>query len=350
VDEARLAQFMEKVVGDLGSTFATLLAAFGDRLGLFKELGKGPASSDELAERAQISERYAREWLRAMAAAGYVEHDPSSDRYALQPEQALAFAAEGSPAFVGGVFQMIPEAIKPYEGIAEAFRTGGGVSQSAFGPAFWEGMERFSAIMYENELVPTWIPAMPDVEQQLSRGARIADVGCGSGRALIKLAEAFPESSYVGYDAFAGQLERARANAEQAGVGERVRFELLDVAEGLPGRFDVITTFDVIHDAVDPRGLLKAIRDALEPDGIYVMLDVRSADDPADNVGPIASMFYGFSIFYCMTTSLAHGGEGLGTLGLPEVKVRELAAEAGFSSVRNVPIDDPFDLLYEIKP
>jgi SAM-dependent methyltransferase len=351
VDEAKLEAFMGKLIGDFGGTMATMMATIGERLGLFKNLAEhGPATSSELAERANIDERYALEWLRAMASAGYLEHDAASERFTIPPEQALAFATESSPVFVGGVYQMLPEAFKPIDQLTEAFRQGGGVSQDAFGPAFWEGMERFTASWFENQLLQQWIPAMPDVEEKLKRGARVADVGCGSGRAVIKLAEAFPNSQFVGYDAFEGQLDRARANAESAGVGDRVRFELLDGAAGLPERFDVITTFDVIHDAVDPRGLLRAIHAALDPEGAYVLLEVNSADDPAENVGPLASMLYGFSVFYCMTTSLAHGGEGLGTVGLPEAKVRELSSEAGFSSVRRLPIEDPFSIVYEIKP
>jgi SAM-dependent methyltransferase len=351
VDDAKLEAFMGKLIGDFGGTMAMMMAAIGDRLGLFKELvQRGPATSAELAERAGIDERYALEWLRAMASAGYLEFDPGSERFTLPPEQALAFATEASPVFVGGALQMLPEIVGPFDRLLEAFSKGGGVSQDAFGPAFWEGMERFSASMFENQLLQQWIPEMPDVEEKLKRGARVADVGCGSGRALIKLAGAFPNSQFVGYDAFEGQFARARQNAEQAGVGDRVRFELLDAAAGLPEHFDVITTFDVIHDAVDPRGLLRAIHAALEPDGAYVMLEVNSADDPADNVGPLASMMYGFSVFYCMTTSLAHGGEGLGTVGMPEAKVRELSTEAGFSAVRRLPVEDPFSIVYEIKP
>jgi SAM-dependent methyltransferase len=351
VDDAKLQAFMGKLIGDFGGTMATMLAAIGDRLGLFRTLAaRGPATPSELAERASIDERYALEWLRAMAAAGYVEHDPASGRFTLPPEQALAFATEASPVSVGGVFQMIPEIATKFDLLTGAFREGGGVQQSEFGPAFWEGMERFTASWFENQLVQQWIPAMPDIEAKLEQGGRVADVGCGSGRALIKLAEAFPAAELVGYEAFEGQLERARANAGRAGVGDRIRFELLDVAAGLPERFDVITTFDVIHDAVDPRGLLKAIRAALEPDGRYVMLEINSADDPADNVGPLATMNYGVSVFYCMTTSLAHGGEGLGTVGLPEAKVRELSSKAGFSEVRRLPIEDPFSIVYEIKP
>jgi SAM-dependent methyltransferase len=351
VDEAKLEAFMGKLIGDFGGMMATMLGAIGERLGLFRNLAEqGPATSAELAERAEIDERYAIEWLRAMASAGYLEYDGASGRFTLPPEQALAFATEASPVFVGGMWQMVPDLLAPFDRLADAFRKGGGVPQDSFGPGFWEGMERFTASWFENQLLQQWIPAMPDVEQKLTGKARVADVGCGSGRALIKLAGAFPNSEFVGYDAFEGQLARARENAERAGVGDRIRFELLDAAAGLPERFDVITTFDVIHDAVEPRSLLRAIHAALEPDGRYVMLEVNSADDPAENVGPLATMLYGVSVFYCMTTSLAHGGEGLGTVGLPEAKVRELSTEAGFSAVRRLPIEDPFSIVYEITP
>jgi hypothetical protein len=129
-----------------------------------------------------------------------------------------------------------------------------------------------------------------------------------------------------------------------------VRFELLDAVGGLPGRYDIVTTFDVVHDAVDPRGLLRAIRAAVKDDGSYLMLEINCADRHEDNAGPLAAMFYGFSVFYCMTTSLAHGGEGLGTCGMPAAKVRELCAEAGFATVERVPIENPFNALYEIRP
>jgi 2-polyprenyl-3-methyl-5-hydroxy-6-metoxy-1,4-benzoquinol methylase len=351
IDQEKMQAFMGKLIGDLGGTMSAFLACLGDRLGLFKELTNGgPATAAELAQRTGLNERYVAEWLLGMASAGYVEYDRTSDRYALPPEHAPALAQEEGPFFVGGVLEMLPEFVRPIDQIAEAFRAGGGVPQSAFDPRVWEGMERFTASWVENLLVSQWLPAAPDVQAKLEAGATIADVGCGSGRALIKLAQAFPASRFVGYDAFPGQIERARENVERAGVADRVRIELLDVAAGVPETFDAITTFDVIHDSVEPERLLEAIRAALSPDGIYVMLEMNSSDDPHDNVGPISSMLYGASIFYCMTTSLAHGGAGLGTNGMPEAKVRELSLAAGFSSVRRLPIEDPFSILYEIKP
>jgi SAM-dependent methyltransferase len=241
---------------------------------------------------------------------------------------------------------MLPAMFSPLDRIVDSFRRGGGVAQDAFEPALWEGMERFSATYVENQLVQTWIPAAPELESRLRAGVRVADVGCGAGAAVIKLAQSFPASTFVGYDAFEGQLERARDNARRAGVAERVRFELLDASRGLPERYDVVTTFDVVHDAVDPDGLLRSIRAALDGGGLYLVVEVRSEDDPAANVGPLAAMFYGVSVFYCMTTSLAHGGAAYGTCGLPEAKVRELGLRAGFSEVERLPVEDPFNALY----
>ncbi len=162
--------------------------------------------------------------------------------------------------------------------------------------------------------------------------------------------ETFPNSRYVGFDPFGPAISRATANAAAAGVDDRVSFRQLDVIDGIPGHYDIITTFDVIHDMVNPRGALRAIRRALKPDGTYLLLDFNCKDKLEENMGPVSAMLYGFSIIYCMTVSLANGGEGLGTMGLPESKVRELCAEAGFSKVRPLPIDNPFNTLYEIKP
>ena len=178
----------------------------------------------------------------------------------------------------------------------------------------------------------------------------MADVGCGRGRGIIKLAQAFPQSRYVGYDNFGPTVARATANAREAGVPDRVRFEERDVSKGLPGQFDVITTFDVVHDAVDPLQLLQSIRRALRPGGVYVCLDINCSDKLEENVNPLGAMFHGVSVFYCMTTSLANNGAGLGTLGFHEAKVWELCEKAGFSSVRRVPLENPFNNLYEAKP
>jgi SAM-dependent methyltransferase len=176
----------------------------------------------------------------------------------------------------------------------------------------------------------------------------VADVGCGTGQALIALARAFPAITATGYDVHPASVEQARRAAAEAGLADRIGFQVLDAAAGLPEAFDVITTFDVVHDAVDPLGLLRSIRDALRPGGRYLCLEINCSDQAAANTGPIATLLYGFSVLYCMTTSLAEGGEGLGTLGLPEPVLRDLAVKAGFAQVRHVEMDNPFNSLYEL--
>lgn len=350
LDRARVEQFMGKALGDAAGLFAGVLAMVGDRLDLFRALADGgPASAAELAERAHVNGRYALEWLRGVHAAGYLELD-GDGRFVLPPEHAQVLAAEGGPFFLGGAYELTYGYLRPVDRVIEAFRSGGGVPQSAYPLETWDGMCRFSASFFDNLLVQHWVPAVDGLTERLEHGIRWADVGCGAGRAIVRLAEAFPKSTFVGYDAFDGQLELARKGAADAGVAERVRFEQLDASGGIPERFDVISTFDVVHDAVDPVALVKAIRDALADDGIYFLLEINSADDPAENVGPLATVMYGCSLLYCLTTSLAHDGSGLGTCGLPPAEVRELCRRAGFASVGRLPIEDPFNALYDVRP
>ena len=351
LDQAKLDQFVGKVLGDTSAMLVTLLAAIGDRLGLFKELAaSGPATSADLASRTGTNERYVREWLGGMATAGYITYDSATQRFNLPPEHMPALAHEGGPFFFGGVHEMLPALAGVLDQVIESFRRGGGVPQSAYDVHFWDGGERFTMGWFENLLTQQWIPAMPDVQAKLERGTLVADVGCGRGRALIKMAQVFPKSRYVGYDVFQPSVDRATANAKAAGVANQVSFHQLDASAGLPEQYDVITTFDVVHDAADPRGLLRSIRAALRPDGIYVCLDINCSERLEENAGPLGAMFHGFSVLYCMTTSLANGGVGLGTLGLHEPKVRELCEEAGFTAVRRVPMENPFNNLYEVRP
>jgi len=351
IDPARQEQFVGKVVEQISGTMTTLLAAIGDRLGLFKNLAEqGAATSTELASRTTLNERYLREWLGGMSSAGYLDYEGSTKRFSLPAEHAPVLAKENGPFFVGGIYQMLPAEIGVFDQVISAFRGGGGVSQSQYSEMMWDGLERFTSTWFENLLLQQWIPAMPEVKAHLERGCDAADVGCGRGRAIVKLAQAFPRSRYVGYDNFGPTVSRATANAREAGVSDCVRFEERDVSKGLPEKFDVITTFDVVHDAVDPLQLLQSIRCALRPGGIYVCLDINCSEKLEENANPLGAMFHGVSVFYCMTTSLANNGAGLGTLGFHEAKVRELCEKAGFSSVRRVQLENPFNNLYEAKP
>src|SRR2546428_2022882 len=218
IDSAKQEAFVGQVLANTSAAMATTLAALGDRLGLFKTLAAvGPATSVDIAAHAGIVERYAREWLGGMTSAGYVTYDAATRRFALPPEHAAALADEGGPMFFGGIYEMLLSASSVVDRIAEAFRAGGGVPQSAYDERFWDGMERFSGGWYDNSLVQQWLPAMPEVERKLRQGADVADGGCGPGRALIRLAQAFPESRYVGFDALSPSVERATAPAREGG-------------------------------------------------------------------------------------------------------------------------------------
>lgn len=351
LDMARTEAFFGKVMGDLSGMISSLLVGIGDRYGLFADLTRrGPATSGELAARAGIDGHYAREWLAAMASAGYLDYDAATRRFALPPEHAMVVSQEGSPFFVGGFFQQFRGLARIADRVADAFADGAGVPIGAYDGDWFEGMERNTSAWFDNFLVQQWIPAMPDVQAKLERGALVADVGCGRGRALIRLAEAFPRSQFVGFDLVAESIDRAAASAAAAGVADRVRFEQRNIEDGLAEGYDVVTAFDVVHDAAHPVAFLREIKRALKPDGIFVCLDFNSSEKIEENAGPVGTFLYGSSIVYCMATSLAAGGEGLGAAGLPESKVRQIGAEAGFASVRRVPIENPFNNLYELRP
>lgn len=344
-------EFSGKVLGDFAGCFATLLSMIGDRLGLFTQLAEGgPATSSELAQRAGIQERYAREWLAALTCAGYLTVDPESGRFALPAAHVPALAEEAGPMFLCGAYQELRGIISTLDDVIDAFRNGGGVSLEQYPAETWDGLERFTASWHENVLLQQWIPAVPAVQRKLEDGVLAADVGCGRGRAVIKLAQAFPHSRFVGYDIFEPVVRAAEQNAHAAGVSDRVSFRQLDASKGLPEVYDVITTFDVIHDTVDPVGTLKSIRAALRPDGHFLLLEVNSSEKVEENVGPIGTVLYGFSTLHCMTISLAHDGAGLGACGMNEPTVRRLCAEAGFSSVQRTPVANPFNTLYEVQP
>jgi 2-polyprenyl-3-methyl-5-hydroxy-6-metoxy-1,4-benzoquinol methylase len=352
LQQAAVEAFAERVLGDYAGANAFFMAGIGDRLGLFKELAaNGPATSDELAIRTRLQERYVREWLGGMAAAGYLDYDPATGRFALPADHAPVLAEEAGPFFFGSAFfDFSTNFGATYRRLVDAFRDGGGVPQSEYGAEVAESIERFTAPWFEHMLVQQWLPLMPDTLAKLEEGAMVCDVGCGRGRALSKLAAAFPRSKFVGYDLYEPAIQAARARVQDAGVADRVRLEVRDAAHGFGERFDVVTTFDVLHDSVDPQGILSAIRSALSSDGRYICLEINCADRPQDNLGPLGTVLYGLSLAYCLPVSLAESGAGLGTLGLPESRLRELATEAGFSKVRRVPIDDPFNSVYELTP
>jgi 2-polyprenyl-3-methyl-5-hydroxy-6-metoxy-1,4-benzoquinol methylase len=351
-DLADVEAFAGRVTLDTSAWMVTTMAMIGDRLGLWQQFADGRAlTAGELAANAGITERYAREWLSSMTAHGYLVHepDPTGGCFTL-PAAAVPVLAAESPVYFGGLHQALYGLTATLDDIVGAFRHGRGVPMSAYGDDWWRGLERFTAGAFDHLLPQVWIPAMPDVARKLHQGAEVADVGCGRGRALIALARSFPNSRYTGFDLHPESIDAARRTAEAAGVADRVRFACVDAADGLPGRYDVITTFDVIHDAADPTGMLHTIRAALLPGGRYVCADINIGPSLAANAGPLGAYFYGISVLYCLSTSLAQGGAGLGTCGFDEATARRMCAAAGFADLRRVEIGNPFTSLFEVTP
>ncbi|MBA3826754.1 MAG: methyltransferase domain-containing protein [Ktedonobacterales bacterium] len=353
LDMDAVQHFAFKVVGDVTAQQMGPLSTVGDRLGLFTTLAaSGPLTSADFATRAGINERYGREWLSAMACHGYITYDDATKRFRMTPEQAFVLANPESPLYLIGALVMAQPYWANIDLLAAAFQQGGGVPQERFGEHFWCGFERFSYTFFRNSLVQEWIPAMPAVEARLRDGGTVADVGCGNGQALIILAKAFPQSTFVGYDSYPAAIAAANKNAQAAGVSDRVRYEVCDVTQGIPGTYDLITTYDVVHDMPHPRPALGAIKAALNPGGTYFVLEFNFFGDLQQNIDHplgIGAFGYSASTNYCMTQALAVGGDGTGTC-MGEAKMRELAAEAGFTHFqrRDFP-SNPFNIFYELR-
>lgn len=344
-------QFVGKVINDATGMMGIRMCAIGDRLGLFKAIAEnGPVTSEELAARTGLNERYLREWIYGISLAGYLDFDKTSRKVSMPEAHIPALVEEGGPLYQGGLFRMFNAMLQPYEDLIRSFEQGGGIDYETYNEDFWKGLEHNTCVRYKNNLVSQWLPEMPSVIEKLDNGGTFADFGCGAGRSSIELARRFPNARFFGYDLFPGNVEKARENAAEAGVADRTRFEVADFASGVDGQFDVVATFDVIHDMADPKGGIRALRQACKDDGVYVLMDIDCTDDPADNEGPLAVFKLGASLHFCMTTSLAQGGMGLGTVGLPESRVKEFCDEAGFNSVRRLPIEHPLNALYEIRP
>jgi len=337
-----------RVVGDMGGAFVMALGYIGDRLGLFKAMaGAGPLTSIELAEKTSLNERYVREWLRAMVACEYLDYEAASERYVMTAEQAFVLANEDSPMFVGGAFHFTAPSIQNTPKIMDAFRHGGGISYSEIGDEIPSAIERFFRPGYVNFLVKDWLAAVPGLIEKLEKGATVVDVGCGRGQSTVTIAKAFPNSRVVGIDYHAQSIERARKLAAEQGAAN-VEFVAAS-ADKIPSdrKYDLICSFDCIHDMVDPLGTLKAIREALAPHGVYLWSEPNASDKAHENRNPLGRTFHSISPLHCMTVSLAHNGAGLGTV-IGETGARSLAKEAGFSSFEKLPIQNPFNQFFAL--
>ena len=336
----RIAQ---RVLEHNAAAYVVGAAYIGDRLGLFKAMaGAGPLSSQELATKTNLNERYVREWLRAMVAAEYLDYDGATDKYVMTEEQAFVLANEDSPMFVGGAFHFTNPSVTNAGRIMEAFRKGGGIPYHEIGEEIPEAIERFFRPGYLHFLTTDWLGAVPGLKSRLEAGADVADVGCGRGQSTIAIAKAFPKSKIVGIDYHAPSIEHARQLAEKNNL-KNVEF-IQAPAHELPknGGYQLVCSFDCIHDMVDPRTTLKRIREVLSEDGVYVWSEPNASAKAVENRNPVGKAFHAISPLHCMTVSLAYNGEGLGTV-IGEQGASALAKDAGFSRFERLPIQNPFN-------
>lgn len=349
LDEGRLTEFLGRFVTDLGATIAAGNVVVGHRLGLYQALADEPGTSDDLARRAECDPRYVAEWLRGQAAGGYVDYDPHADTYSLSEEQAFVLADPDGAVYAPGAFVLALGSLQAADRVVDAFRTGAGIGWHEHDHKVFVGCEQFFRPGYLANLVPNWIPALDGVEEKLRAGGRVADVGCGLGASTILFAEQYPDSHVMGCDYHDGSIELARKRAADAGVADRITFEVASAQTFAGSGYDLVTTFDCLHDMGDPLGAAGHIRRALAPDGTWLIVEPFAGDGVSDNLNPVGRVYYNFSTFLCVPNALSQpGGYALGAQA-GERAIADVVARAGFTRFRRA-AETPFNLVYEARP
>ncbi len=350
IDEAKLEAFMGQAVTDMGAIISAPLMVIGEKLGLYKAMaGAGPLSSQDVAERSGAAERYVREWLGNQAAGGYVTYDSESDRYTLPDEHALALADEDSPFYILGAYELIASLYADEAQILEAFRSGGGMGWHEHDHRLFRGTERFFRPGYRAHLVAEWIPALEGVQAKLERGAKVADIGCGHGASTVIMADAFPNSEFFGFDYHDASIRRAREAAEDAGVGDRITFEVASAQDYPGGGYDLVCVFDCLHDMGDPVGASAHVLETLDSDGSWMIVEPFANDRVEENLNPVGRVFYGASTMICTPASLAQEvGLALGAQA-GEARLTDVLTQGGFTRVRRA-TETPFNLILEARP
>jgi SAM-dependent methyltransferase len=346
--EARLNAFLGKAVGDLGAAISAVLISIGDELGLYKQLAKGPVTPGELATRTGTHERYIREWLANQAAGGYAEYDRETGKYSLNEEQALCLANPNGPVDLPGAYAIVQDLFHIKERAVANFRTGNGMEWGEHHPCLFHGTERFFRAGYNANLLSSWLPALDGVVAKLTRGGRVADVGCGHGASTILMAKAFPESEFVGLDYHAASIDTARARAAEAGV-VNARFTQADATTYAERDFDLIAFFDCLHDMADPAGAARHARQALVPDGHCMIVEPFAGDAVHENLNPVGRVYYGASSLVCVPVSLARRGPALGAQAGEQALRKVVVDEGGFTRFRRA-TETPFNLVLEARP
>ncbi|MFA7506374.1 MAG: class I SAM-dependent methyltransferase [Burkholderiaceae bacterium] len=349
IDEKKLDAFVGQALGDLAAGFGGVMVSLGHKSGLYRAMrGGGPMSAARIAERAACAERYVREWLNSQAAGGYVVYDAAHDTYELPPEQALVLADEDSPVFVPPAWEVPASVWFDEERLLHAFRTGEGLAWSDHHERLSCGSAAFFRAPYRANLVSAWLPALDGVVESLERGARVADVGCGHGHSTLLMAEAFPNSRFIGFDAHPDSIVAASDNARQAGVDDRVEFRVA-TAKGFPGKdYDLVCFFDCLHDFGDPVGAARHVKEALAPDGMVMLVEPFAHDRIEDNLNTIGRLFYCGSTAICCPHSLSEEvGMALGAQA-GESRLAKIFEEAGFRGFRRV-AENPFNRIFEAR-
>jgi SAM-dependent methyltransferase len=349
IDQGKLEQFMGKVVTDVGAAMSGVLVVIGERLGLFRVLAAGgAATTTELAKRSECAERYVSEWLNAMAAGGYVTYDAATRRYALPPEQAFALSDPDSPAFCTGMFQIALAMYAAEERLSKNFRTGEGLAWGDQHPCLFEGTERFFRAGYIGNLIGSWLPSLDGVVAKLERGGKVADVGCGLGASTILMAKAYPKARFFGFDSHAASIATARTRAKDAGVSDRVTFEVGKSTDYPGSGYDLVAHFDCLHDMEDPKGAARHVRETLAPDGTWMIVEPFASDLPEENHNPVGRVYYSASTMLCVPHSLSQHGPALGAQA-GEARLRDVVVNGGgFSRFRRA-TQTPFNLVLEAK-
>jgi hypothetical protein len=351
MDREKVKAFADRVFADMAGAMTAGMGYLGTKTGLFRAMaGKGPMRLEEVVRASGLVPRYVEEWLKGMASARYLEYDPAAQTYRLPDEHAYLLASDDTDHFMGGLFSMAPVLLRVAPEVATAFREGGGVRFEHFGPEGVLGLDLINRGQYEQRLTSYWLKAMPQATARLETGGRVLDVGCGAGRVCIAIAKDFPKAQVVGLDPDRESIRQAEAAAAAAGVSGQVSFVAATTADIDPNDgFDLVTACDCIHDFAAPERTLQEIRKLVRPDGTLFIVEPKAADRLEDNINPIATMFFGFSLFHCMTQSLASGGPGLGTC-LGPAHTEALVRAAGFGQFQQLDIKSPVNLFYAARP
>ncbi|RVX38305.1 methyltransferase family protein [Nonomuraea polychroma] len=348
MDHEQVNEFLGRFVSDLAAAEAAGSVVIGWRLGLYRALAQGPATPDEFAERTGCHPRYLTEWLRGQAAGGYVSYDPETGRFSLTEEQAFCLADPDGP-HLPAAFLIALGMLRAEPRITEAFRTGEGFGWHEHHEDVFVGCDAFFRPGYAAELIPHWIPALDGVDAKLTAGARVADLGCGLGSSSLLIAEAYPRTIVAGSDYHADSIALAREKAAEAGLADRVRFEVATAQTFTGTDYDLVTMFDCLHDMGDPPAAARRVREALAPDGTWMLVEPNASDKVEENFNPVGRLYYSGSTFLCVPNALSQpGGHALGAQA-GEAAIREVITEAGFTRFRQA-AQTVFNVVYEVRP